>query len=197
MPLFSYLFHPLFIGIYGALLYFVITPYWFDYQEIYVAFLQIIILTILIPITLFYLLLSLGKITSFVSPSLQDRKIPLFISIFLYTLLLFKGVSFHHFAELFYFFASIVVMNFLAIICLFLKIKISIHAAGMSLLTFFALGMSISMGIEMISLLSLLILINGLVGSSRLFMKAHTLEEWIYGVAFGSLAQISSWYFWL
>jgi hypothetical protein len=197
MPIFSYIFHPLFIGVYGALIYFIFTPYWYDYQEIYVVFLQIIILTILIPVTLFYLLLSLGKISSFVSPSLNDRKIPLMLSILLNALLLFKSINVVHLPELFYFFSSIILVSFLALLGLFYKIKISIHAAGISLLTFFAIGLSITTKIDMLVLISVLILLNGFVGSSRLFMKAHTMRELTYGFLLGSISQISLWYFWL
>lgn len=197
MHLFSYVFHPLFIGIYGALIYFIFTPYWYDYQEIYVVFIQIIILTILIPLTLFYLLLSLGKISSFVSPSLNDRKIPLMLSILLYGLLLFKSINIVHLPELFYFFFSIILVSFTALLGLFLNLKISIHAAGISLLTFFAIGLSLATKIDMITVISILILLNGFVGSSRLFMKAHTLQELVYGFILGATSQLGLWCFWL
>jgi len=197
MPFFSIVFHPLFMGVYGAILYFISTPYWYDYHEIYIIFLQILILTVLIPVTLFYLLVSLGKISSFVSPSLNDRKIPLFLSILLYSLLIYKSIDIIHLPELFYFFLGAILISILALFFLFFKIKISVHMAGISALTFFVIGLSLSTKLDMITTISILFLLNGLVGSSRLFMKAHTLSELCFGFVLGMVSQVVFWYFWL
>lgn len=197
MPVFSYVFHPLFIGVYGAILYFIFTPFWYDHQDIFIVFIQIIILTILIPITLFYFLASLGKINSFVSPSLHDRKIPLVLSMFLCGLLIYKSIDINHLPELFYFFLGILSISCMALIFLFFNVKISIHMAGMSALTFFAIGLSLMSKHDMTSTIAFLILLNGLVGSSRLFAKAHHVNEVFYGFFLGMLSQMVFWNFWL
>jgi hypothetical protein len=197
MPFFSYVFHPLFIGVYGAILYFIFTPFWYDGQEIFIVLIQIIILTILIPITLFYFLASLGKINSFVSPSIHDRKIPMVLSILLCALLIYKSIDVIHLPELFYFFLGIISISCMALIFLFFNLKISIHMAGMSALTFFAIGLSLTSKHDMTATIAFLFLLNGLVGSSRLFAKAHHINEVFYGFFLGMLSQIVFWNLWL
>ncbi|HRZ31251.1 MAG TPA: hypothetical protein P5188_02985, partial [Flavobacterium sp.] len=58
LPIFSYLFHPLFISVYASLLYFILFRDFYVLQEMYLFMIQIVIITVLIPISLFYLLLS-------------------------------------------------------------------------------------------------------------------------------------------
>ena len=64
LPLFSYLFHPLFASVYAVLLYFAVVYPILEYRVFYVLLLQIIIITILLPVTFYYLLLSMRLVDS-------------------------------------------------------------------------------------------------------------------------------------
>jgi hypothetical protein len=84
-----------------------------------------------------------------------------------------------------------------ALIFLFCKIKASIHMIGISTLTAFVIGLSIHNQIDIISTITFLILMNGVVASSRLAMKAHSNKELIIGFFSGLLPQMALLVFWL
>ena len=60
-PLFSYLFHPLFISVYAALFYFFVTRNYFYPHEIYLILFQVVILTLFLPVSTYFLLKSLCR----------------------------------------------------------------------------------------------------------------------------------------
>jgi membrane-associated phospholipid phosphatase len=68
---------------------------------------------------------------------------------------------------------------------------------GLCALTFFIVGLSIHNQLNIIYTIATLFLLIGLVASSRLYMKAHTITELIIGIVIGVVPQIASWYFWL
>lgn len=197
LPLFSYIFHPLFASAYGALSFFLFTKSYYAPQEMYLFMIQILIITILIPISLFYLLLTLGKIDSIMAPVLAQRKLPLFIQILLLLVLVQKSGTIDRFYELFFFFVGAIVSTFLALVLLFLKKKASLHQLSISSLTCFVIGLSVFNEVNLIYSIALLVLCNGFVASSRLVLKAHTMNELFLGFICGVLPQIALWYFWL
>ena len=68
---------------------------------------------------------------------------------------------------------------------------------GISSLTVFVIGLSMHYQVQSTFLIAFLILINGLVASSRLEMKAHTTTELIIGFLLGSVSQLLLFYLWL
>ena len=68
---------------------------------------------------------------------------------------------------------------------------------GVSALTFFVIGLSLHNQINIIYLIALLFLFTGVIASSRLYMKAHTMTELIIGYAIGMIPQLIVWYAWL
>lgn len=68
---------------------------------------------------------------------------------------------------------------------------------GISALTFFVVGMSMHNQVNIIYTIASLFLLNGIIASSRLQMKAHTMEELVIGMAVGTLPQLVLWIFWL
>ncbi|MBP7471226.1 MAG: hypothetical protein KA782_09125, partial [Flavobacterium sp.] len=58
LPFFSYLFHPIFIPVFAALFYFFGNDSYFSNPEKYLAVFQIAIITIVVPVLLFFLLRS-------------------------------------------------------------------------------------------------------------------------------------------
>ena len=111
--------------------------------------------------------------------------------------LITESVTIARFPELFFFFLSGLISTFLAFIFLFAKLKASIHMIGISALTFFIIGISIHNQINSISLISLCFFVTGLIASSRLQMKAHSIKELVFGYAIGVLPQVGLWFFWL
>lgn len=197
LPIFSYLFHPLFISVYAAAFFFVLFWDFFVLQEIYLYMIQIVIITVLIPISLFYLLLSLGKVDSIMIAQVSQRKIPLTINCILLLILTQKSITIDRIPELYFFFFGAFWSTILAIIFLFLKIKASLHMLGIAALTFFIIALSSRVELPLLYTVATIITLNGFVASSRLQMKAHTMFELFVGFFCGAIPQFCLWYFWL
>ena len=68
---------------------------------------------------------------------------------------------------------------------------------GITGLTLFYFGLSIAYQIQNIVLFAILIFITGLVASSRLEMKAHTIKEILVGMLLGGGPQLLLMPLWL
>lgn len=160
-------------------------------------FLQIIIITFLLPIAFFYLLRTFGKIDNVMLSDISQRKIPLLLQIMLFAILIEKSITIDRFPTLYFFFAGGLISAILAFLLLFAKLKASIHMIGISSLTVFIFALSLNNEVNVILLLSFFVLINGLVASSRLEMNAHTNKELLIGFLCGILPQLALSYLWL
>lgn len=170
---------------------------YFVNQEKYFIVLQILIITVFLPILFFFLLRATGKVDSVMVSEVSQRKIPLVIQCFLIILLLRKSIPLARYPELHFFFLGVLLSTLQALGFLFFKIKASLHMVGISALTAFVIGLSLHNQINSIYTIVFLILMNGFVASSRLEMKAHTTTELIIGFLLGSIPQLLLWYFWL
>ncbi len=115
LPFFSYLFHPIFIPVYGTLFYFLFDENYFDGQQKLLILLQIGIITIFIPISFYFLLKSFGKVDSMMVSDLSQRKIPLIIQIGLLFTLIQKSITLDQIPELYYYFLGGLISTFLAL----------------------------------------------------------------------------------
>lgn len=197
LAIFSYVFHPMFISVYAVLLYFFLTDRYHSYQELFLIMVQIIILTILIPISIFYFLMTLGKADSIMIKQISQRKIPLFVNALLLYILITQSIRVEIIPELYYFFFGALASTILTFLLIFANLKASIHMVGISALTIFIIGFSLHTQTNHIYLVASFLLITGFVATSRLSMKAHDSKELIAGFLVGVLPQISLLYFWL
>lgn len=191
------MFHPVFISVYATLLYFLIDVNAYNREQQYLILLQISIITVFIPICIFFLLRSLGKIDSIMLSRLSQRKIPLALQCILLYILISKSITIDAIPEMFFFFAGALASSLLALSLSFVKVKASLHMLGISALTAFAMGLSFHNQANVLVLIVILVALNGLVASSRLEMKAHTNSELAIGFLCGLLPQILLWYGWL
>lgn len=197
LPAFSYILHPLFISVYAVLIFFLFGDHYFLYPDIYLVIIQIVIITIFIPVTFYYLLLSMGKVDSIMLAKRNQRIIPLVIHAILLYILIKKSITVDNFLELHFFFLGSLMSTFLALLFIYFKQKVSLHMIGITALTVFTIGLSLHFQVRLIVLIVPLILCNGLVASSRLEMKAHTYTELLLGAIIGILPQLGLFYFWL
>lgn len=160
-------------------------------------FFQIVIITFFLPISFFYLLRTFGKVDTIMLSDLNQRKIPLLMQMALMTILITQSITIDRVPQLFFFFSGGLISTFFAFVLLYAKIKSSIHMIGISALTFFCIGLSMHNQVNETYLIAACFFATGLIASSRLEMKAHTLEELLYGYAIGTLPQVGLWYFWL
>lgn len=197
LPLFSFIFHPIFIPILGTLLYVKHSENYFAKDHFLLLLLQVVIITFLLPLSFFYLFKTIGKVDTIVLSDVSQRKISLLLQLVLTIVLLQKSVTIDRFFELYFFFLSGLISILIAFTLLFFKVKVSIHMLGISTLTFFVIGISLQNSLNLNLLIAILFLVTGLIASSQLQFKAHSINELILGYCFGMLPQIGFWWFWL
>ncbi len=197
LPFFSYLFHPIFIPIFGTLLYLFFNDNYLTVAQCYLLIFQIVIITFFLPLSFFYLLRTFGKVDNIMLSDLNQRKIPLVLQMALTFVLITESVTIDVLPELFFFFFGGLISTFLAFVLLYAKVKSSIHMIGISAVTFFVIGLSFHNQINLIYSIAALFFCNGLIASSRLQMNAHSVKELIIGYTIGFLPQVILWYFWL
>lgn len=193
----SYLFHPILIPIAGTLSYFLITPKFSPPAFQSGTILPIFILTVIIPIISFLILKNLGLVSSVLMPSARERKYPLYISIILLLLIVYKVIPNNYTEEIHFFFLGLIAATFTALVLLFFNFKSSIHMMGMGSLFMFLVSISVHFEINITIALSIYILMIGLVASARLYLIAHQKAEIIIGFFIGLIAQLLTIKFWL
>ncbi len=191
------MFHPLFIPLFTVLCFFYIDENYLVLMEKVLVILQVTIITVLIPIAFFFLLRTLGKIDTIMASEVSQRRWPLAMQIVLLFLLLQQSITVDHVPELYFFFVGAILTSTIALICTFLKFKLSLHLAAIGAAVFFIVGLGIHNQYDLTGLVALLFVITGIVASSRLSMEAHSPAELAAGFLAGIAPQMALWYFWL
>ncbi len=193
----SYCFHPIFIPLFVAYFLIYIHPYaftGFSSSEKAQTILIVILNLILYPLLSVVLLKAVGFIDSLFLRTQKDRIIPYIASgiFFFWTYTVFKQQPAYPLLLTSYvlgiFFASsgALLAN--------IYFKVSMHAIGMGgWLGFFLLLFQFN-SMQMTWPLCLVLLITGIVCSSRLFLNAHNSKDIYMGILIGILTQFLSYY---
>ncbi len=176
--------------------YFLVTPRLYDRKFSIDVTIAIAIFTICIPILVFILLKRFKLIDSVFVKDVSQRKIPLYLYVLLLFLIITKVIPQSIFAELFDFFVASLVSALICLTLVLFRVKASMHMMGISGLLMFLIVLSITYQLNITFALSILILLIGLVGTSRLYLKAHTLIELILGFFIGTIPQLLAMYDW-
>lgn len=193
----SYLFHPLFIPIMGTLSYFVITPKYSPREMQSGNILPIFILTVIIPIFIYFILRTLGIVSNIFLPKVGERKYPLMISLGLLLMIVIKVIPNNYTIELYYYFLGLIAATISCLLLLFLNFKSSLHMMGMGTLLMYLVGLSIHFEINITIAISALTLAAGLVATARLYFQAHSRSEILIGFLLGMISQLLTFKFWL
>ena len=151
----------------------------------------------MLPVAFFYLLRTYGKIENVMLSDISQRKIPLLLQIMLFAVLIEKSITIDRFPSLYFFFVGGLLSTTFTFLLLYAKFKASIHMIGISSLAVFIIGLSIHNEINTISIVAFFVMMNGVVASSRLVMKAHSNKELLVGFLCGVIPQSALLYFWL
>lgn len=197
LAFFTYLFNPLLIPAYATLFYFLVTNTFFYQYEIYLVFIQVLILTLLLPISIFYLLKSLGVIKSKMLLDKKERRMPLAFYCVLLVILTRYSLSIFVIPELYYYFTGSLISIALALLLILFGYKSSLHVLGVASITTFTISISAYYQIGMLPVVAFFVLCTGLVASARLQARAHTLGEVTLGALLGIVPQIALWFVWL
>ncbi|MGS2763325.1 hypothetical protein [Sinomicrobium sp. M5D2P9] len=195
--LFSYLLHPVFMPFAGTMAYYLISPVYFPDEARKSVVIPVLILTLVVPVVLYFLLKNLGWVRSPELSEVEERKIPLYAAIPIIFIITRHITPTTYSAELHYFFTGILVTLLLCLSLVLLRIKASIHMMGITGLTTFILGLSLHYRLNMTFLLASLILFTGIVASSRLYLKAHNIREITLGILLGTVPQAIIFPYWL
>lgn len=197
LPFFSYAFHPIFIPILGTLSYIIYGERLYTIEQYFLVLFQVIIITFFLPLSFFYLLRTFGKVDSIMLSEIKQRKIPLIMQMVLTLVLLQKSITVDRFPELYFFFLGGFISTLIVFLLIYIHFKASIHMVAISAWKFFVIGISIHDQINIIYSIASLVVLTGIIASSRLYMRAHTQEELTIGYICGVIPQLFLWYFWL
>lgn len=130
-------------------------------------------------------------------PETSQRLIPLLLQCFLYILLVKRSIVITRYPELHFFFLGALFSTILALVLSLFKIKASLHMLAISGFTIFVIGMNIHLQMQNPYWAAFLILMTGIVASSRLEMQAHTPKELFIGLLIGIIPQVLFLFLWL
>jgi len=193
----SFIFHPLIMPLLGVLFYFSKSPRFIPYDIIQAKIISIFILTIILPILLFFLLKTLGKANSIYLENTQERIYPLILNCVVILIVLQRILSPSQLIELYYFFVGILISSMTCLILAIFNFKASIHMISVSGVFMFFINLSIHFSINIIGTLALMSILTGAIATSRLHMKAHSYKELIFGVLIGLIPQLLLVRYWL
>ncbi|MEP1490503.1 MAG: hypothetical protein ABJL44_12300 [Algibacter sp.] len=186
----SVLFHPLIIPLLGVIFYFHKSPRYIETVVIQEKLVKLFILTVLLPILLFFLLKTIGKVNSIYLKTTNERILPLVLNGIIMLLIVFRVLPANEFIELYFFFVGILMSTIICLVLAFIKFKASIHMLSISGLFMFFVALSIHFSININNVIALVCILMGLIATSRLHLNAHTYKELIMGFFIGLIPQL-------
>jgi len=181
--------HPIVVPTIGVILYFILIPHSLVREQQLVMLGLVFGFTYVLPVIILLILKGLNLIDNFQLHSIKERKIPLFLMIVVFYFLgksLFDISLIRDLAILFYGTSlSLFVLYFLFMA----KFKTSIHLLSMGSALGFFLILSSKYSIGLTPIIMIIILLSGLLASSRLHLKAHTPKEVYAGFFLGMISQ--------
>jgi hypothetical protein len=193
----SYVFHPLIMPLLGVIFYFSKTPRFVPEQLIQSKVIALSVLTIALPLVLFYLLKTIGLVDSIHLKTTKERIRPLLLNSIIILLALKHIVPSNELIELYFFFMGILISTLTCLVLAFVKFKASIHMIALGGVFMFFIALSIHFSININGSLALMCLIIGAVATSRLHLKAHTSIELIMGFCIGLFPQLMLLNYWI
>ena len=187
--LISVILHPIVIPTIGVLLFLSITPNEIRKERQYLLISIVFFSTYIVPLISLIILKSLGFINSFQVESIKERKIPLFIMLLIFYLLGKNLINIPDFKELGMLFFGTNISLALIYLLFSIHIKSSLHimSLGCSLGFFLIYGNLYSISILPITIV--LIILTGILASSRLHLNAHNQKEIYLGFFIGIIGQ--------
>ena len=193
----SYIFHPLIMPLLGVVFYFSKSPRFIPQEIIQAKLVSLSILTVILPILLYLLLKTLGKVKSIHLETTNERIYPLLLNCVIILLVLKRIVTPSQVIELYFFFLGILISNIVCLLLAVIRFKASIHMIGISGVFMFFVVLSIHFSININGTLALMAIIIGAIATSRLHVKAHTYLELIMGFFVGMVPQLILVSYWL
>jgi hypothetical protein len=193
----SYIFHPLLMPLLGTLLYFNVTPRYLEPELMRANLFAIAVITIFIPLVVFFLLKNLRIVETIYLKDVRERKFPLMIQCILLLLIIKMIFDPYEDPELYYFYVGMLFSAFSALVMVLFRIKVSLHQMGVAGILVFLVGLSAHFKINLLVTISFFLFVNGWVASSRLNSDSHTYSELGIGLLLGAIPQLILFNLWL
>jgi hypothetical protein len=181
----------------GVAFYFYKSPKYIPLPIVKAKLFSLSLLTILLPILLYFLLKTLQKVNSVQLKSTQERIFPLVINSFIIFIVAQRIFPQNQFVELYFFFIGILLSTLTCLMLAILKFKASIHMIASGGIFFFFIAISIHYSININGAIALFSIVIGAITTSRLHLKAHTNIELIIGFFVGLIPQLLMLNYWL
>ena len=185
----STILHPIVLPTLGVFLYFVFVSQSFDKRLQLIVLGLVFALTYVVPVLLLLFLRNFGFIKDFQVSTIKERRFPVIFMIFLLYFLgntIIQIPTIRNLGILFY-------GTSLSLTCIYLlfsvKLKSSLHLVSMGNMIGFFLIMTNINSLSMLPIIILLVLLSGILASSRLYLKAHTPIELLIGFSLGIVCQ--------
>ena len=185
----STILHPIVLPTLGVFLYFVFVSQSFEKRLQLIVLGLVFALTYVVPVLLLLFLRNFGFIKDFQVSTIKERRFPVIFMIFLLYFLgntIIQIPTIRNLGILFY-------GTSLSLTCIYVlfsvKLKSSLHLVSMGNMIGFFLIMTNINSLSMLPIIILLILLSGILASSRLYLKAHTPVELLIGFFLGIVCQ--------
>ena len=185
----STILHPIVLPTLGVFIYFVFVSQSFEKRLQLIVLGLVFTLTYLVPLLMLLLLKKFRFIKDFQVSTIKERRFPI---IFMMLLLYFLGNSIVQIPTI----RNLGILFFgtsLSLTCIYvlfsLKLKSSLHLVSMGNMIGFFLIMTNINNLSMLPIIILLILLSGILASSRMYLKAHTPMELLIGFSLGIICQ--------
>jgi len=185
----SVILHPIVIPTIGVLLFLTLTPDVINKQRQYLLLSIVFFATYILPIILLVILKALGVIKSFQVESINERKVPLFLMLLIFYILGWVLIKIPVFKDLGILFYGTNLALIVTYILFFFNIKTSLHIMSMSSTLGFFLIYGTLNSISILPIAIIMIVLTGLLASSRLSLKAHKPLEIYLGFFLGITTQ--------
>ena len=193
----SVAFHPLFFTLYAFMFLVLFVPFLFagihQYEQLLVLA-RIAINTVFFPFATIFLMLKLGFVSSLTMPERKERIIPyIAISIFYFwNYMALKNLGVH--PALLNVVLGITISIYMAFF-LNLFYKVSIHTVGAGNFVAIALSAAMMSHYNLEPQVIAVVILAGLIGSARLYLRAHRAADIYSGYMVGMLGQVVADFF--
>lgn len=190
----STILHPVVMPTIGVLLFFMISNYSLNKQQLLAVISLVFSATYIVPILLLVFLKSFGLIKNYNVSTIKERKFPVIFMIVLFFLLartIFSIPVLREFSPLFYGTSFSLVVVYLLF---FTKIKASLHLLSLGASLGFFLLLNNGLLFSKLYIIIPLLILSGILASARLYLKAHTTKEVYIGFFLGFVGQILAFY---
>jgi len=193
----SFIFHPILMPLLGVIFYFSKTPRFIPEPVLKAKLFSVTILTVILPMLLYYLLKTLKKVDSVYLETTNERKLPLLLNGLIIILIIIRVLPQNEIPELYFFFIGILMSTITCFVLAIVKFKASIHMIAASGFFMFAVALAIHFKININGTIAFMCIVLGAIATSRLHLKAHTPIELIIGFFVGLMPQLVLLNYWI